>query len=107
MATNNTGVDFDADVAEATNDILDSMTFDGTAYAAAIGTISSDIEIEGIQGPTEDIAFVIVVRTTLLPATRPVTGDQVTIGSTVYRIAHVETDEADTALNIYVKEFTS
>ena len=107
MVTNNTGIDFDADVQEATTDLLDSVTFEGTAYAAAVGTISSDIEIEGIEGPMADISFVVVIRTSLLTGNRPVTGKQITVGGTAYRIAAVETDEADAALNVYVKELTS
>ena len=54
-----------------------------------------------------DISFLFVIRTVLLLANRPTTGKQITYSGTVYRIAGVETDEADVALNVFVKEFTA
>jgi len=100
MATNNTGVDFDNDVAHAVTDLTDSFTWSGTAYNAVISQINRGIVIDGIEGPADEIAFEIVVRTSLFSGSRPTSGDNVTISSTDYRIDRVETDEADAALNI-------
>jgi len=107
MATNNTGADFDGDIEAATNDLLDAVTFEGVEYAAAVGTVTRDVEIPGIEGPMSDISFLFVIRTVLLTANRPVTGKVITYGGVEYRIAGVETDEADVALNVFVKEFTA
>jgi len=101
MATNNTGIDFDADVALAVADLTDTFTHSGTTGSinAVISQINRGSVIDGIEGPSDDIAFEIVVQTSLL-TTRPVTDENVTISGTDYRIIRVETDEADAALNL-------
>ena len=110
MATNNTGVDFDADVAFAVADLGDTFTHTGTvgAVACVISTINKASEIDGIEGPNDDISFEIVVQTSLL-TTRPVDGDVVVVpaAGTSYRVLRVETDEADAALNIICGAYTA
>ena len=106
MVTNNTGVDFDADVAYAVSQLGDSMTFSGTAYACVISPVSKGTRIEGPEGVFAEVAFEIVVRTSLF-STRPTADKKVTVGGTEYRIIRVETDEADAALNLFVEELTA
>jgi len=110
MVTNNTGVDFDADVAFAVSDLGDTFTHAGTSgsIACVVSTINKGNEIDTIAGPTAEISFEIVVQTSLLTV-RPVTGDVVVVpaGGTSYRALRVETDEADAALNIICGAYTA
>lgn len=104
--TNNTGIDFDADVAFMVNDLGDVMTFNGTGYACVISSITKSKTLEN-AGYFAEASFQIVVQTSLLTAGRPVANNKVTVGGTVYRVLRVETDEADAALNLFCEEVTA
>jgi len=110
MPTNNTGIDFDADLGAITADLPDTFTHTGTSgsIVCVISTVNKGNEIDGIEGPSDEISFEIVVRTSLLTA-RPVAGDPVVVpaGGTSYRILRAETDETDTAMNLVCGAFTA
>lgn len=100
-------IDFDADVAQAVTDLAGSFTWSGTAYAAVVDPISAGERMDGIEGIYPAVNFMIVVQTSLLTSGRPVTGSQVIVGGTTYRVTRVDTDEADAALNLFIEEFTA
>ena len=110
MPTNNTGIDFDADLGAITADLPDTFTHTGTSgsIVCVISTVNKGNEIDGIEGPSDEISFEIIVRTSLL-TTRPVTGDVIVVpaSGTNYRVLRVETDEADAALNIIAGAYTA
>ena len=108
MATNNTGIDFDADVAACVADLGDTFTHTGTSgsVACVVSFINKGNNIDGIEGPSDEISFEIVVQTSLLTV-RPVTGDPIVVGGTSYRVLRVETDEPDAALNLICGAYTA
>jgi hypothetical protein len=100
MAVN---VDFDADVAQAVEDLPGEFTWDGNTYVAIIDPI---LKIEDVDGPNyrDDINFMIVVQTSLFTGSRPQVNDKITISGTEFRIEGAEADEADAALNLNIIE---
>ena len=98
------GVDFDADIATAVADLPGSMTWSGDAYACVISAIAKSERMDGQAGIFDEASYQIVVQTSLFAGSRPVAGDQVTVGGTAYRIIRVETDPPDDGLNIFVEE---
>ena len=103
MVTNNTGIDFDADLGAITADLPDTFTHAGTtgSVVCVVSTVNKGTQLDGIEGPAWEISLEVVVRTSLL-TTRPVTDEQIVVpaGGTTYRILRVETDEADAGLNL-------
>jgi hypothetical protein len=108
MVTNNTGIDFDADLATITADLPDTFTHAGTvgSIVCVISTVNKGTVIDGLEGPANEISMEIVVRTSLLTV-RPVSDEPVTVGGVQYRILRVETDEPDAALSMIIGAFTA
>ena len=102
-----TGIDWDADLAFITADLGDSMTWNSTAYSVVIDPVSKGERMDEIAGVRGDVDFLIVARSSLFSSTRPVAGDQVTVGGVIFRIVRVDTDEADAALTLYVQDITA
>ena len=69
-------VDFDADVAATVSDLGGTVEWDGdtpaysTSYACVISTVSKATKMEDIAGYMAEIAFQIVVQTSLLTVGR-------------------------------------
>jgi len=106
MVTNNTGIDFDADVAMCVSDLGDTFTHGSTSYACVISPVAKGTTLE-VDGYMHEITVEIVVQTSLFSGTRPAANDNIVIAGSKYRIVRVTTDEADAAMNIDLEDDTA
>ena len=105
--TNNTGIDFDADLASIVSDLGDVLTWSGDDYACVVDPVGPGTKIETEAGYFVDVSFVTVVQTSLFSSARPVANNKVTINSVVYRVVRAETDEADSGIVLDLAEVTA
>jgi hypothetical protein len=106
--TNNTGIDFDADLGTIIGDLPDTFTNTnaGTDVVCAISTVNKGTVLDGIEGPAGEISFEIVVRQSLC-SSAPTVDQSVTVNSTNYRILRVETDETGGSYNLICGAYTA
>ena len=105
--SNTLGINYSDDLAEITNDMGQTVTIEGTSYAAAVGSPSAGYNADDPSGWHADNSLQVLISYTVLDGATVAEGDKVTYGSKVYRIVTAQPDEFGHTLKLTCEEETA